>query len=92
MTAWQSFILPAAIGLSLIAAGSPAIAQQSQTNQQPQSGQASGTTSGPASGSNVEPGSVTQKKAGTTDAGAVSAGAPGQAGVKGGESGQKPKQ
>lgn len=91
MTSWQSFVLPAAIGLSLTAAAAPAMAQQAPSGQQPQTGQASGTTSGPAAGSNVEPGSVTQKKAGTADAGAVSAGAPGQAGVKGGESGQKPK-
>ena len=72
-------------------AGSSAMAQQTRAGRQPQTGQASGTTSGQASGSNVEPGSVTQKKADTADAGAVSAGEAGQAGVKGGESGQKPK-
>jgi hypothetical protein len=81
----QIHILPAVIVLSAAFVAAPALAQQAQT------GQASGTTSGPASGNNVEPSAVTQKKAGNADAGAVSAGAPGKAGVKGGESGQKPK-
>ncbi len=66
--------------------GASATAQQTA----PQ-GQAAGTTSGPASGSNVESSAATQKKAGTPDSGAVSAGAPGAAAAKGTESGQKPK-
>ena len=53
--------------------------------------QASGTTSGPASGTNVEPSAATQKKGGASDAASVSAGAPGKEGVKGGESGQNPR-
>jgi hypothetical protein len=83
MTAYR--ILGAASALMLMAA--PALAQSQPATQ----GQASGTTSGPAAGSNVEPSAATQKKAGGSDAGAVSAGAPGKAGDKGGESGPKPK-
>jgi len=57
-----------------------ALAQQ----QQPQ-----GTTSGPAAGTNVEPSTVTQKKADSSGK-ATSAGAPGMAGPKGSENGPKP--
>ena len=74
----------AALGLAF--AGS-ALAQQTSSQQS----QPSGTTSGPASGSNVEPSAATQKKAGVPNSGAVSAGAPGAEAEKGSESGQKPK-
>ena len=79
--------LAGAAVLGLVLAGS-AYAQQTTTAQQ---GQAAGTTSGPASGTNVEPSAATQKKAGTPNSGAVSAGAPGAEAEKGSESGQKPK-
>ena len=68
----------AAVGIVL--AGTPALAQSSQST---------GTTSGPAAGTNVEPGAATQKKAGNNPD--VSAGAPGAAAKKGSESGSKPK-
>ena len=74
------------MALGLMGAGS-AYAQQAT----PQQGQASGTTSGPAAGSTVEPSAATQKKAGTPNSGAVSVGAPGAEAEKGSESGQKPK-
>jgi hypothetical protein len=76
-----------AIALTL---ASPMAAVHAFAQQQP-AGQANGTTSGPAAGGNVEPSAATQKKAGTPDAGAVSAGAPGTAATKGSESGPKPK-
>jgi hypothetical protein len=56
--------------------------------QQPQ-GSASGTTSGPASGTNVVPSTVTQKK-GDSMGKATSSGAPGMSGPKGSENGPKP--
>ena len=74
------------MALGLMSAGA-AYAQQAT----PQQGQASGTTSGPAAGSTVEPSAATQKKAGTPNSGAVSVGAPGAEAEKGSESGQKPK-
>ncbi len=74
-----------AAAVALTFAGS-AYAQQASRQ-----GQAAGTTSGPASGTNVEPSAATQRKAGTPDSGAVSAGAPGATAEKGTESGQKPK-
>ena len=76
----------AATLLGVVLAGS-AVAQQTTAQQ----GHAAGTTSGPASGTNVEPSAATQKKAGTPNSGAVSAGAPGAEAEKGSESGQKPK-
>jgi len=79
----------AAMALSGMLLAGTALAQQPQ--QTPQHGPASATTSGPAAGSNVEPSAATQRKAGTRDAGAVSAGAPGATAEKGTESGSKPK-
>jgi hypothetical protein len=82
----KSRIIGSALALSVFAAG-PLLAQQTA---QPQD-KASGTTSGPAAGTNVEPSAASQRKAGVKDAGAVSAGAPGARAEKGSESGEKPK-
>lgn len=88
MTSIRTTLL-AATAMLLSAASVPASAQQADT---PDS---KGTTSGPAAGSNVEPGTVTQKKkhhhkghkaAATNDA----AGAAGVAGDKGSENGAAP--
>ena len=79
--------LAACVGALGLALAGSAYAQQAT----PQPGGPSGTTSGPASGTNVEPSAATQKKAGTPNSGAVSAGAPGAEAAKGSESGQKPK-
>ena len=67
------------------------VAASASAQQAAQQGQAAGTTSGPAAGSNVESSAATQKKAGTPNSGAVAAGAPGAEAEKGSESGQKPK-
>jgi hypothetical protein len=66
--------------LALMLMGVPAFAQSSQS---------SGTTSGPAAGSNVEPSAAVQKHAGNKPS--VAVGSPGVAAKKGSESGAKPK-
>ncbi len=73
-------ILAVVSAIALMVLGLPAFAQSSQS---------SGTTSGPAAGSNVEPSTATQKQAGNRPS--VAAGSPGVAAKKGSESGAKPK-
>jgi hypothetical protein len=73
-------LLAAVAAFALLVLGVPAFAQ---------SGQSSGTTSGPAAGSNVQPSTATQKQAGNKPS--VAVGAPGVAAKKGSESGAKPK-
>jgi hypothetical protein len=85
-------LLPLGAAIATLALGGTALAQQ--TNGQGQTGgqsSSSGTTSGPAAGTNVQPSAVTQKQAGTHNAGAVAAGAPGAPAEKGSESGEKPR-
>ena len=85
--------IEAAAILFSVVFGAQALAQQTTPQQgaSTASKQETGTTSGPAAGTNVEPSAATQKKAGTSNSGVVSAGAPGAEAAKGSEGGQAPK-